>query len=218
MTTRIPQPLAEDPPFLDDLRVFSSLGPAGLVSIRQIVSRPDTAQEAFNTLRESGTDERQLLSSCRVGAFLRQLILEPGDADAVLRDLQEIASQAELAPINNDAIAAFLEVPPDEQQRNLVNTHRGGFGKEFSGIEFSWDLRPIRRRDSRDYSAVTPIAQMSLACIDEDGEEKRLVFEATPQDLQVMRELSQEALDELEELERAFPSGFNVGGWEAAGG
>ncbi len=33
-----------------------------------------------------------------------------------------------------------------------------------------------------------------------------------------MRDLAQEALDKLEELERAFPTAFNVGGWEVAGG
>ena len=33
-----------------------------------------------------------------------------------------------------------------------------------------------------------------------------------------MRDLAQEALDELEELERAFPTGFKIGGWEVAGG
>ena len=59
MTTRIPQALVEDPTFLDDLRAFSSLAPTELANIRQIVSRPDTAQEALNTLRELGTDERK---------------------------------------------------------------------------------------------------------------------------------------------------------------
>ena len=115
-------------------------------------------------------------------------------------------------------MAAFLEASPEEQQRNLVNTSRGGFGNEFLRIDFRWDLRPIRRRESTDYSAITPIAPMSLECIDEDGVEERLVFEATPQDLQLMRDLAQEALDELEELERAFPTGFKIGGWEVAGG
>ena len=218
MTTRIPQALVEDPAFLDDLRAFRSLTPTESVNIRRIVSGPDAAEEALNTLRELGTDERKLLSASRVGAFVRQLILEPGDVDAVLQDLQEIAAQANLAPFNTDALAAFLEASPEEQQRNLVNASRRGFGNEFSRIGFRWDLRPIRRRESTDYSAITPIAQMSLAYVDEDGEDERLVFEATPQDLELIRDLAQEALDELEGLERAFPTAFNVGGWEVAGG
>ena len=218
MTTRIPQALVEHPDFLDDVRAFSSLSPTELDNIRQIVMRPDTAQEALDKLREQGTGERKVLSASRVGTFFRQLILEPGDVDAVLQDLQEIAAQAKLAPINAEALAAFLEASPEEQHRNLVNTARGGFGNEFSRIDFRWDLRPIRRRQSTGYSAITPIAQMSLECIDEDGVEERLVFEATPQDLQLVRDLTQEALDELEELERAFPTAFNVGGWEVAGG